>query len=243
MNNHEKNDQAEKNKMIQLAEELRTLTLGMCRVGPGPFGFGVYTSPLSNVGAVVCMDPDPYGEVQLPDSVTEYTVTVRPIDRENGSGSFCRVISDEKLLELAESRDIATQAVAKGLLQICGRPVTISEQENSDAYENMVDAEINDRGIGLTEEEAQKITELRWYESKTPQEIADYQLFEERLCMPVDKFQAAVEAALGRDVDPEELQSNRQDLQAEYREMSQSEASQGAVEQQDPGGGFAAPTM
>lgn len=243
MNNHEKNDQAEKNKMIQLAEELRTLTLGMCRVGPGPFGFGVYTSPLSNVGAVVCMEPDPYREVQLPDGVTEYAVTVRPIDRENGSGNFGRIISDEKLLELAGSGDIATQAVAKGLLQICGRPMTISEQENSDAYENMVDAEINDRGIGLTAEEAREIAGLRWYEGKTPQEITDFQLFEERLCMPVDTFQAAATAALGRDVGYDELQSNREYLQAEYREMSQPEASQGAVEQQNPGEGFAAPTM
>lgn len=243
MSNHGKNGQAEKNKMMQLAEELRTLTLGMCRVGPGPFGFGVYTSPLSNVGAVVCMDPDPYGDVQLPDGVTEYAVTVRPIDHENGSGSFGRVISDEKLLELAESGDTATQAVAKGLIQICGRSVTISEQENSDAYENMVDAEINDRCIGLTAEEAREIAGLRWYEGKTPQEIADFQLFEERLCMPLDKFLSAVEAALGRDVGYDELQSNRQELQAEYREMSQSEARQGAVEQQDPGEGFATPAM
>ena len=39
------NDNNTENRMLRLAEELRTLTMGLCRVGPGPYGFGVSTSP------------------------------------------------------------------------------------------------------------------------------------------------------------------------------------------------------
>ena len=54
-----KETQAPENGMLKLAGELRELTSGLCRVGPGPFGFGVHNCRLSRLGCVICLDPDP----------------------------------------------------------------------------------------------------------------------------------------------------------------------------------------
>lgn len=213
--NHENSNTG--NKMLRLAEELRSLTIGLCRVGPGPYGFGVFTSRLSDVGAIICLEPDPYWEKLLPDGFTEYTATVRPIDTRREGGSYGRGISDARLLELAQGGDIATQAAAKGLLQICGKPVVVSAQEDSDAFDAMVSAELRGQNDGFTAEEAQQLSEMRWYESKPPIEIAGFQLFEDRLCMPPEVFHTALESALGRTVRPDELSCRRQELQAEYQ--------------------------
>ena len=52
----------------------------------------------------------------------------------------------------------------------------------------------------LTEEDAIEKGKSGWYIGKSPQEIVEFQLYESRLCMPWDEFQAAVEQALGRPV-------------------------------------------
>ena len=234
MDEQQKNKQMEQNRVIRLAEELRALTLGICRVGPGPYGFGVSTKGISKVGAVVCMAPDPYGEEPLPDSVTEYTFTVRPTDHENGSASFGKVISRERLLELAEGGDIVTRAVAKGLLQLAGKPVVASKQEDIDAFDRMADDEINGRGDSFTADEARQLSELRWYESKTPKEIVDFQLFEDRLCMPFEVFHTAAELALNRQIEPDELRSRRFELQLEYRAVCYGIVTPGAPDPQGP---------
>lgn len=233
MDEQQKNKQ-EQNRVIRLAEELRALTLGICRVGPGPYGFGVSTKKISNVGAVVCMDPDPYGEEPLPDSVTEYTLTVRPADHESGSASFGQVISGERLLELAQDGDIATRAVAKGLLQLAGKPVVASKQEDMDAFDRMADDEINGCGDSFTADEARQLSELRWYESKTPQEIVGFQLFEDRLCMPFEAFHTAAELALNRQIEPDELRTRRFELQMEYRAVCHGIVTPGAPDPQGP---------
>lgn len=52
----------------------------------------------------------------------------------------------------------------------------------------------------MTREEAVKLADSKWYETKTAEEIVDFQLYEERLCMPFPLFHKAVEEALGRPV-------------------------------------------
>lgn len=52
----------------------------------------------------------------------------------------------------------------------------------------------------MTKAEALALFETRWWESKSPAEIATFQLNEERLCMPWSEFQGAVGKALGRPV-------------------------------------------
>ena len=57
----------------------------------------------------------------------------------------------------------------------------------------------------LTKEEAAAYAATEWYKNKTAQEIVDFQLFEDRLCMPIDLFHKALEEALGRPVKSEEF--------------------------------------
>lgn len=52
----------------------------------------------------------------------------------------------------------------------------------------------------MTRDEALALLETKWWLSKTPHEIATFQLNEPRLCMPFGDFQEAVEKALGRGV-------------------------------------------
>lgn len=200
------------NRMLRLAEELRSLTLGLCRVGPGSYGFGVHNCALSRLGCMIRLDPDPYGEIPLPNSVSEYRVTVEPISNDGS----CGPVNMETVQELAKSGDPATRLVAQALVKLAPTPITISEQEGSDAFDSMVFDMFYD-GEKLTAEEAHGLCELRWYESRTPQEIVEFQLFEDQLCMPFEEFQSAVEAVFDRSISLDEFQTNRQTLQEEYQ--------------------------
>ena len=52
----------------------------------------------------------------------------------------------------------------------------------------------------MTEEEAIKLAESKWWEHKTAQEIAGFQLVADKLCMPFNLFHKAVEEWLERTV-------------------------------------------
>ena len=52
----------------------------------------------------------------------------------------------------------------------------------------------------LTKEQAIKIAESKVWENWTHEQIVRFQLFQNRLCMPFDKFHEAVEKVLGRPV-------------------------------------------
>lgn len=52
----------------------------------------------------------------------------------------------------------------------------------------------------LTQEEAIKLYKSNFWESMQPREIAEFQLFQDRLCMPFSVFHEAMEKALGRSV-------------------------------------------
>lgn len=45
----------------------------------------------------------------------------------------------------------------------------------------------------MNREQAVKIADSKWWENKTAQEIAEFQLVEEKLCMPFSIFHKAVE--------------------------------------------------
>lgn len=69
----------------------------------------------------------------------------------------------------------------------------------------------------LTREEALKRASENWHEGKTAREIVEFQLFEDRLCMPLDVFQRALESILGRPVATHEFSvAGFEALQAEY---------------------------
>lgn len=68
----------------------------------------------------------------------------------------------------------------------------------------------------MTKEEAIRLASTKFWESMTPFAIAEFQLKEERLCMPFAVFHKAVEIALGRPVFTHEFAS-QENLVAEFK--------------------------
>ncbi len=69
--------------------------------------------------------------------------------------------------------------------------------------------------MNLTREQAIALAESKFYETMTHREIALFQMFEERLCMPFSVFHEALEKALGRPVWTHEIGINHEGLKAE----------------------------
>lgn len=59
----------------------------------------------------------------------------------------------------------------------------------------------------MTKKEAIELYNMKCWNQLTLKEIAEFQLFEERLCMPFDVFHYALEKTLGRPVFIHELGS------------------------------------
>lgn len=67
----------------------------------------------------------------------------------------------------------------------------------------------------MTKEEAIALGETKFWEKMTPREIATFQIYEDRLCMPVEVFHKAIEETLGRPVWTHEFGLNREGLMKE----------------------------
>ena len=67
----------------------------------------------------------------------------------------------------------------------------------------------------LTRESAIALAESGFWKELSHREIAGFQLFEDKLCMPFEVYHEAVEKALGRPVFTHEFGLNRSGLQAE----------------------------
>ena len=68
----------------------------------------------------------------------------------------------------------------------------------------------------MTREQAVALFDTLWWIDRDPANIVAFQLFEERLCMPFDKFHEAVETALGRPVWTHEFGSGVKGLREEF---------------------------
>ncbi|WP_089612446.1 hypothetical protein [Dehalobacterium formicoaceticum] len=77
----------------------------------------------------------------------------------------------------------------------------------------------------MTKEETIAKAESRWYEGKSPQEIVEFQLYEDRLCMPLELYQEAVAKVLGRPVFTHEYKEPEK-LIAEYEAIKAADGSQ-----------------
>lgn len=69
----------------------------------------------------------------------------------------------------------------------------------------------------MTQDEAIALFDSRFWEEMTPQARAEFQLYEDRLCMPFGVFHLAIEETLGRPVWTHEIALNRDGLKAELR--------------------------
>lgn len=67
----------------------------------------------------------------------------------------------------------------------------------------------------LTYEQAVELAESEFWKDMTPRHIAEFQMMEDRLCMPFSVFQEAMEKTLGRSVFTHEFGLNRQGLMEE----------------------------
>ncbi|MCJ7483909.1 MAG: hypothetical protein MUO31_13200 [Thermodesulfovibrionales bacterium] len=67
----------------------------------------------------------------------------------------------------------------------------------------------------MTKEEAITLAGSGFWEHLTSEEIAKFQLFEDKLCMPFGVFHQAIEEALGRPVYTHEFGLNREGLEKE----------------------------
>jgi len=67
----------------------------------------------------------------------------------------------------------------------------------------------------VTKEQAIKLAESRFWEKMSYEQIAKFQLFQRKLCMPFEVFHEAVEKALGRPVYTHEFGLNLKGLQKE----------------------------
>lgn len=67
----------------------------------------------------------------------------------------------------------------------------------------------------LTREEAIAMAESQWWVGKSDREIVEFQLYQQKLCMPWSEFHAAMEGALGRSVWTHEF-ADSEKLRAEY---------------------------
>lgn len=68
----------------------------------------------------------------------------------------------------------------------------------------------------LTKEQAIKLFESKQYENWTSYEIVRFQLFQDHLCMPFDKFHEAMEKELGRSVWTHEFGLNLDGIKEEF---------------------------
>ena len=67
----------------------------------------------------------------------------------------------------------------------------------------------------MTKDQAVALYESCFWNAMTARDIAMFQLFEDRLCMPIEIFHAAIEEALGRPVYTHEFGLNRDGLKGE----------------------------
>ena len=69
----------------------------------------------------------------------------------------------------------------------------------------------------MTEEQAKKLYESRFWESMTAPERAAFQIYQDRLCMPFSVFHQAIEETLDRHVYTHEFCFNRNRLKRELK--------------------------
>ena len=67
----------------------------------------------------------------------------------------------------------------------------------------------------MTPEQAIELSKTNFWEKMTPREIATFQMFEDRLCMPFSVFHKAIEKTLGRPVFTHEFGLNAEGLRKE----------------------------
>ena len=81
----------------------------------------------------------------------------------------------------------------------------------------------------MDREEAIEVANTHWWINKTPKEIVEFQLYEDKLCMPYNLYQQAIIKVLGRSVFTHEF-ARPENLQREFEKKSPKQTPKGIVE-------------
>ena len=213
----EKKSSLESNAMLQLAAQIRKATYGMCRVGPGPYGFGVCNTNPAQIGILIHASPNPFGDAGELSEDEMIKVTVEGYYKVTPSIHP----HEDAVLELSRHGDLATCLVVSAIMKLSEAPLMVSQTEYFTAFNYLLEQDMQN-SLGITREEAQELAESGWYYGKEANEIVDFQLYEPLLCMPFHEFQGAVEAVLGRPVMTHEF-AQVERLQAEHGAIKQAQ--------------------
>lgn len=205
------------NKILELAERMRQLTSGICRVGIGPYGFGVRNDRVSPMGLLVHLSPNPYGDEPLDPNVKEISVSVSSFLWTEDKRTV-PIETEEAVRMQEESSDPVTRLVASALRELEKAPFAVTIDECDDAFSVLAEKEMNWIDMDLTEKELEEIRSLRWWENRSPDEIVSVQLYGKAEYMPFQQFHDALESVLGRTVSADEF-SDMEKLRNEHRDL------------------------
>jgi len=141
------------NKLVQLSEQLRELTHGICAMGPGPYGIGVSTNAVSPLTAILQLTPDPFSEENdhLPDGQA-CTAEMRVfVEKRRHLEEY---LSQEELVAFSQGDDPAARIVAEAVLQMNAAKTVVTVGECMDAFGILADREISGQSDPSSEERA-----------------------------------------------------------------------------------------
>lgn len=152
--------------MLELVDELRQLTQGICRAGAGPYGIGVNTHHASQLQLWIRLTPTPFGDTPLSPEITECTAEVLGAvgTREMGSEHLPRA----QIEQLAREGDPVTRIVADALLKLGTTPISVTVKDCEEAFDVLAD-NIRYGKDCPTLEEQEKIADLL-YQAETAAE-------------------------------------------------------------------------
>lgn len=142
------NNPENENRMLVLASEIRRLTNGMCRVGIGPYGFGVENANPAQIGVAIRLQPDPFGDHPQPlEAGKTYQATVEGFRKDGGSP-----LLPEDVTAFMDSSDPATRTIASAIRKLSEETFQMNGEECAEAFGIMAEREMKGPGTGLTKD-------------------------------------------------------------------------------------------
>ena len=134
----EKEQKLNENVMLTLIDEIHQQTEKMCIVGPGPYGFGIGNSHLSDIGVVLMFQPSPVKDhVIFPEDVPSYEVSVQAFSKR-----------EQKFLELSEVEGLlaaenpATSKIAGAVIGLSKESRHVTRDECVEAFDVLARQEL-----------------------------------------------------------------------------------------------------
>ncbi len=149
----EKEQKLNENVMLALFDEIHRQTEKMCIVGPGPYGFGIGNSHLSDIGMVLSFQPSPVKDhVIFPEDIPSYEVSVQAFSK-----------GEQKLLELSEVEGLlaaenpATSKIAGVVIGLSKESRHVTRDECVEAFDVLARQELGTlKEVGKPEEPQQE---------------------------------------------------------------------------------------